>query len=235
MTTCLRAAIIAAGDGLRLRTKHPATVKPLVPVAGRPLCHWIAGSLNASGANDITVLLNSKATAAKESLSSAFPGVQWTFLQKDTASSWESFRLVCRHMAAAGSNFIVTTVDCLVAPEELARFANLAQKSGADAALALTTFVNDEKPLWADVAGSRVTALGPKAKQKQRVTAGVYYITTGLAKTMPEAGDHSSLRSYLSSIVESRTVAGITLSKTLDIDRPEDIDEAESFIQWPIA
>lgn len=231
----LRAAIIAAGDGSRLRESHPGLVKPLVKVAGRPLCHWVAGALGLAGIKDVTVLLNSSGGSVAESLTSAFPGLRWTFLQRDTASSWESFRLVSHALSAAGSDFLISTVDALMPPCELERFAKQAGASKAAAALALTSFVDDEKPLWADLHEGRVTALGAEATEHKYVTAGVYYLTAGLAAAMPANEAYGSLRAYLASLVHTQRVAGIPLSKTLDVDRPEDITEAEAFVKWSIA
>lgn len=230
-----RAAIIAAGEGSRLRQSHPALIKPLVPVAGRPLCHWVTASLCAAGAREITVLLNSRSSSARQSLETAFPCVRWTFLQQDTASSWESFRLVSLNVSQTGPDFLVSTVDCLMPPAETERFARLACASGAPAALALTSFVDDEKPLWADLVDGRVRALGDPVQGRRHVTAGLYYLTSKLASGMPAAAAHGSLRAYLGDLVENHPVAGIPLAKTLDVDRPEDIVQAEAFIQWPIA
>ena len=150
----LRAGIIAAGDGARLKDSHPKLIKPMVPVAGVPLCHWVAAALRAAGVTELTVLLNSRGGEARQSLKTAFPEVKWTFLMKDTASSWESFRLMAQTLAQGGPDFLLSTVDCLIPPEEARRFAQEARRAAPPAALALTTFVDDEKPLWADLDAS---------------------------------------------------------------------------------
>lgn len=235
MITTSRAAIIAAGEGSRLRHSHPSLIKPLVPVAGRPLCHWVTASLCSAGAREITVLFNSRGSPARQSLEETFPQVRWTFLQEDTASSWESFRLVSQSLSQTGPDFLVSTVDCLIPPAETERFVRLACAAGAPAALALTSFVDDEKPLWADLADGRVRALGDSTGKRRHVTAGLYYLTSRLAAGMPKPEAHASLRAYLGSLVETHPIAGIPLSKTLDVDRPEDIVQAEAFVQWPIA
>ncbi|MBI3551203.1 MAG: NTP transferase domain-containing protein [Elusimicrobia bacterium] len=233
------AGIIAAGDGTRLAASHPGVPKPLVPVSGAPLCHWVARSLIAAGAAEVTVVHNSRGRAVRASLERAFPGVRWDFRQNDTANSWETFRLVCQAVGEKAEGFLVSTVDSLIPPDQAAAFAASAASSDAAAALALTSFVDDEKPLWAEIdARGLVTALGPKAKQKKLVTSGLYYMTGRIAKLLPPAAAHDSLRSYWGTLVGSGArVAGITLSKTLDVDRPEDIREAEGFlkaasVQW---
>ena len=141
----LRAGIIAAGDGTRLKAAHPEITKPLVPVAGRPLVDWIVDSLETAGVRSIVVLLNSRGRAVRAHLKASFPSIQWTFLEKETKSSWESFRLVSRALSGGSSRFLISTVDALARPEEVARFATaaaIAMQNGHDGALALTRFVD---------------------------------------------------------------------------------------------
>ena len=230
-----RAGIIAAGDGRRLESSYPQTIKPLVPVQGRPLCHWIVSSLQEAGAGDFTVLFNSRGREAKESLSSSFPGLPWTFLERDTASSWESFRLVATHLAqesrGQGGDFLISTVDALIPPAEIRRFLAQSRRTAAPSALALTSFVDDEKPLWADLdATGLIRALAPEARQRRYVTCGLYYLTAEAVRKFPPAQAHGSLREFLRSLVSDGRTAGIVLSKTLDVDRPEDIRQAENFV-----
>jgi NDP-sugar pyrophosphorylase family protein len=231
------AGIIAAGLGSRLAGSHPGLAKPMVSVAGRPLCHWIVESLLRAGVTDITLLHNSSGGAMRGSLARAFPEVPFTFLQADTASSWESFRLVSRSLAGTAESFLLSTADALVPPADAAKFARAAASCSAVAGLALTAFVDDEKPLWADLSDAGfVTGLGDAAKRKQFVTCGLYFMTAAAAKAMPEAEKFPSLRRYLASLVDAgQAVAGYPLSKTLDVDRPEDIAQAEGFLKEAIS
>ncbi|MFA6004181.1 MAG: HAD-IA family hydrolase, partial [Elusimicrobiota bacterium] len=173
----LRVGIIAAGDGTRLQNSHPGTIKPLVPVRGRPLCHWVISALKEAGLEDFTILFNSRGRRAQESLLAAFPDIHWTFLERDTASSWESFRLVAKTLAGSGQDFIISTIDAIIPPAEVRRFAQEARRSGAACALALTRFVDDEKPLWADLRkDGMLSALGEDARVREHVTCGLYYL-----------------------------------------------------------
>ncbi len=226
------AGIIAAGEGSRLAASHPDTVKPLVPVAGRPLSHWIVASLRDAGAADVVVLTNSRGVAVPPSLTAAFPGLRFDFLSADTASSFESFRLVSRRLAERADAFLVSTVDAIVPAGDLLRFWEECRASRADAGLALTAHVDDEKPLWADVdAAGLVTAVGDDARARRRVTCGLYYMTKTAAATLPAPSAHPRLRDFWRTLVSSGArVAGPTLSKTLDVDRPEDVAAAEAYL-----
>jgi len=228
----LEAGIIAAGLGTRLAESHPGLPKPLVPLAGKPLCHWIAGSLKQAGVERITVLHNSSGRAIRDSLTRGLPDVRWTFLEADTASSWESFRLVSRTLAESADCFLMSTVDAIVPPAETRRFAQACAAAKAEAGLALTSFVDDEKPLWSQLdASGRVAALGDRCSKRELVTSGLYYMTASAARRMPEAGRFTALRQFLGHLVDSgANVHGHVLGKTLDVDRPEDVAQAERFL-----
>ncbi len=225
----LAAGIIAAGEGSRLAQTGP--VKPLIPVAGRPLMHWIVDGLKFAGAEKITVLTNSKGKAVPPSLTEKFPRTKFDFVTADTASSFESFRLVALRMAETNQDFIISTTDALIKPEDVRKFVAECRASRCDAGLALTGHVDDEKPLWADVDEvGLVTGLGADAKTKRFVTCGLYYMTKLSAGRLPAAAEHKRLRDYLSSLSATLRVAGVILSKTIDVDRPSDLSMAEKFL-----
>jgi NDP-sugar pyrophosphorylase family protein len=227
------AGIIAAGDGSRLARSHPNTVKPLVPVAGRPLSHWTVESLSDAGARELVVLVNSRGGAVAPSLRAAFPGLAFDFLTADTASSFESFRLVARRLAETSDAFLISTVDAIVATDDVARFWTECRSARADAGLALTAHVDDEKPLWADVDElGFVTAVGEDARARRRVTCGLYYLTRAAAQRIGPAAAHARLRDYWRALCAGGArIAGPVLSKTLDVDRPEDVAAAEAHLK----
>lgn len=225
----IRAGIIAAGEGSRL--SHLAMIKPLVPVAGKPLIHWIVDGLRSAGAGSITVLTNSRGTAVPPSLRAAFPDVKFDFVTADTASSFESFRLVSLRLAETENDFMISTTDALIRRPDMDKFVRECRAARVEAGLALTQHVDDEKPLYADVDEvGLVRALGADAKTKRFVTCGLYYMTRAAASRLPPAGEHGRLRDYLSRLASESRMAGVALSKSLDVDRPSDLVMAEKFL-----
>ena len=57
----MRAIILAAGEGTRLRPHTLDRPKCLVPLAGRPLLAWQADALRRAGVSDITVVTGYRA------------------------------------------------------------------------------------------------------------------------------------------------------------------------------
>lgn len=225
------AGIIAAGEGTRLARAVPGLPKPLIPVGGRPLAHWIVDGLLAAGAATVTVLTNSRGGALAPSLASAFPGLALDHVTADTASSFESFRLVALRLSESAESFLISTTDALIPPADVSRFWEECRASTAEIGLALTAHVDDENPLWADLGrDGRVLALGAAARERGAVTCGLYYMTRAAAKRLPAADTHRRLRDFLASQCAAGRVHGVLLSKTLDVDRPEDLAAAETFL-----
>jgi NDP-sugar pyrophosphorylase family protein len=225
------AGIIAAGEGSRLAAAQPGVPKPLIPVGGRPLAYWVMDGLVAAGAERVTVLTNSRGGEVAPSIAREFPSVQIDPLTADTASSFESFRLVCLRAAEAAEQFLVSTTDALIPASEVARFWRQCREEDGEIGLALTAHVDDEKPLWADVTkDGRVSALGPSCRDKSAVTCGLYYMTRLAVKRLPAADSHRRLRDFLTAQAAAGRVRGVLLNKTLDVDRPEDLAAAENFL-----
>jgi len=197
------------------------------------LVHWVVAGLRAAGVRELTILLNSSGDAVRDYLRSEFPALDWTFLREDTATSWESFRLVSLELARQADRFALSTVDALIPAAETARFlAESVRAPEPDAALAVTRFVEDEKPLWADLAeDGRVTALGAAAVRRDAVTCGLYMVSRKTAQAMPEASAFGKLREFWGGLVSGGCrVRGVVLSRTVDVDRAEDLPAAEGMI-----
>lgn len=230
------AGIIAAGEGSRLAASQPGVPKPLIPVGGRALAYWVMDGLVAAGAERVTVLTNSRGGAVAPSVAREFPSVSIDPLTADTASSFESFRLVCLRVAEAAEQFLVSTTDALIPPSEVARFWRQCREEDGEIGLALTAHVDDEKPLWAELGkDGRVTALGPGVRDQSAVTCGLYYMTRRAVARLPGADSHRRLRDFLAAQAAAGRVRGVLLSKTLDVDRPEDLKAAETFLNLETA
>ncbi len=146
MTDSVRGAIIAAGEGSRLRADGYRVPKPMVEVAGLPLIGAVLRNFTTAGITAITIILNEQERECVEWVRTRFPALAIDVIVKSTASSLESFRAVTGRGPAGP--MLVSTVDAWCAPEDFARFAAAAARRPDDATvLAVTPFVSDEKPL----------------------------------------------------------------------------------------
>lgn len=230
----MKVGILAAGDGARLLQGGIQVPKPLVPIAGLPLIGHLLHALQHLDLEEIVCILNTRGTAVVDYVQERYPALPLTFVQRDTASSYESFTVLCAQLS--GSPFLVTTIDTLFDPAWLPQFVNAArQQVGADMVLSLTRFIDDEKPLYVQLdAQQRIVQLGLAAQGSSTVTSGLYYC----APTIPTAcaalplGSVGALRQFLAWLLDRGYGLHGCLGPTMiDVDRPQDIAVAERFVQ----
>jgi NDP-sugar pyrophosphorylase family protein len=230
----MKAAIIAAGLGERLRGAGIKSPKPLVEVAGKPLIDYGLGAIAAAGLSHVCCIVNEQSQGIEDHCRQAWPGLRFSFVRRTTPSSMES--LFALQPLLQEDRFVLLTVDAIFPPAVLRDFLTAAQaRPGADAVLAVNAFVEDEKPLWiASDAKGRITALGAAAESSGLVSAGFYVFSPVIFTEIEaaRASAFSALRQFLGHLLDSgyRLDAEI-VPKTVDVDRAEDIASAERFVR----
>ena len=77
--TEMKAMILAAGLGTRLRPLTYMVPKPMLPLGGRPLIAWLVDSLTGAGTTEIAVNLHHLPEAIENYLPHAFPAIRFHF------------------------------------------------------------------------------------------------------------------------------------------------------------
>lgn len=233
MNTSLRAGVLAAGRGERLRSEA-SPLKPLTIVGGKTLIERVLHSMAEAGAAEVTVIINNDSEAVRGEVEKK----EWPFflrwIVETTPSSMHSFLRLIETLANDGNEgpFLISTVDTVAAPNTYAEFMKRAQLERADVALALTAPGNDEKPLLVRMANatSRVAAFG----EGEYATAGVYAVRSIVLREAEAARRDGvdALRKFLARLLErGYSLAGIPIAPSIDVDRPAHIAEAEIFLR----
>lgn len=226
------AGIIAAGLGERLRAHGITTPKPLLAVGGRPLIARTIDALHAAGATRIACIVNAETNAVREYLQTAAWPVPIDVVQRTTASSAESFFSLRPHLER--SPFLLTTVDTVCDPRALVALVDRARALGPTASvLGVTTTVDDEKPLWAELDGDgRIRSLGD-AQRARHVTAGVYFLQPLVYSLADEGAERAfpAFRRVLGALLDrGHPLYGFDIGASIDVDRPQDIAAAERLL-----
>ncbi len=156
-------ALIAAGEGSRLREEGVCEPKPLVCIQGLPMIERLIRIFVQNGARSFSVICNEQMKEVQEYLEAlkqsdvlrcTYDGGE-TFLcplnvvVQTTPSSMHS--LAALQEVIPPGKFCLTTVDTIFREEEFASFirsfAGMEECDG-DGLFAVTPFVDDEKPLW---------------------------------------------------------------------------------------
>ena len=140
-------AIIAAGEGSRLRKEGFKSVKPLVKVCGEYLIERLIRIFKDNKAEQISIIINEESEDLQQFLNSRDFGVKINLIVKSTPSSLHSFWNIIHH-----SNFeecCLTTVDTIFNENDFKQYISYFQKDkGLDALMGITDFIDDEKPLY---------------------------------------------------------------------------------------
>lgn len=228
-------AIIAAGEGSRLAQEGVSLPKPLVRLNGEPMLRRLIGIMMECNPESLSIIVNEQMTEVREFVESLQLPVPLHLVVKSTPSSMHSFWEVSRAFPSTGK-FVLTTVDTIFREDEFRDYVKAFEESDdADGYMAVTSFIDDEKPLYIDVDdGMWITAF------RDAPFDGVRYISGGIYGLTPPALDvlgHcmkegvSRMRNYQRALVE----AGLKLRaypfrKIVDVDHAGDIATAEAFI-----
>jgi NDP-sugar pyrophosphorylase family protein len=217
--------VIAAGLGARLRADGLRASKPMAMVGGRPLIGHTLNRFRAAGITQVSVIINEQSDDVREWLEGNGVGLDLDLVVRTTPSSYASFSLIAARLT--GSPALITTVDSILPVADFRRFARLAAGFPADAfVLGLTSFVDDDNPLWATLRESdrRIASLG--GDRGTHVTAGLYWLPA--ERPAEPATGFARLRDYLKWLVETgSSVYGVALPQVFDIDRARDVEAAE--------
>jgi len=229
----VRAGIIAAGDGSRMRAAGLTTPKPLLRVGGVPLIERTLRALVEAGIDEIAFVVNEKMASIVDVVARLDLGVPVHGIVATTPSSMHSLQALAPHLE--GDRFVLCTVDSIVRPADFSGFVRrFGRRPAGEIQLSYTDFVDDENPLRIAVKPEgRVTHLGAMAASSPYVTLGLYgmgpEIFPLLHRSIAE-GAHR-LRTFLGLLLAGgMAVHGHHIRKGIDVDRPEDILVAEAFV-----
>ncbi|MEY2506806.1 MAG: hypothetical protein QOH01_1135 [Verrucomicrobiota bacterium] len=229
----LRGGVLAAGRGERLR-RQPSDLKPLARIGDETLIEHVLKSMAKAGAAEVTVIINEDSVAVRDHVGRS----EWPFalrwIVETTPTSMHSFLRLVETLAADDSDgpFLLSTVDTVTSPNAYADFMARAQLDDAAITLALTAPGNDEKPLLVRLAAgdSSIAAFG----EGEYATAGVYAVRPIVLHEAEAARRDGleALREFLRRLLErGYRLAGIPMARSIDVDHPADVAEAEIFLR----
>lgn len=227
----LRAGILAAGRGERLRSR-PTDLKPLARVGGVTLIERVLSSMGEAGATEVVVIINEDSNAVRDHVGKSTWPFALRWIVETTPTSMHSFLRLVETLAADGDDgpFLLSTVDTVAGPNVYAEFIERARRHDAAITLALTSPGSDEKPLLVTTAQSRIERFGAG----ELATAGVYAVRPIILREAESARRDGldALRTFLGRLLErGYKLKGVPIARAIDVDHPADIAEAETFLR----
>ncbi len=227
----LNLAVIAAGEGSRLKSEGIGVSKPLVKVGGVSLLERIINAAIKNGCETVNCIINENSDDLKKFLTENDFGVSVNLIVKTTESSLHSLYELSK---ITDSPFLLTTADSVFDENEFSEFVNFADKSEADAVFAVTGYVDDEKPLYVDVdRNGIVKGFYDDNRGFEFVSGGMYFFKRSIKKEAEEAvaSGISRMRNFQRFLIEKGfKIEAFVFSKIIDVDHTADIKTAEEFL-----
>ena len=229
----MKFAIIAAGEGSRLASEGVAKPKPLVELKGVPIIERLIRIFARNGASSINIIVNEQQPETVEFLKNLYAGCEMNIIVKSTPSSMHSMYALSELLR--GEKFCLTTVDTLFHEEEFARYIKTFEEYDGDGIMAVTDYIDDEKPLYiATDNNMEITAFCDAPTSDTRyISGGIYGLSPKALDVLEQCmadGVHR-MRNFQRRLVESgMKLKAFPLGKIIDIDHAEDIIKAEQFI-----
>ncbi len=227
-------AIIAAGQGSRLVQEGVKKPKPLVELNGEPLIARLIRIFSNNGAENISVIVNEEMTEVKTFLDTLQPECELNVVVKTTPSSMHSFYELSKVMKPG--KFCLTTVDTVIKEHDFAEYIKaFEQDEENDGMMAVTPFVDDEKPLFVSVDEDMniKSFLDERISDVEYVSGGVYALNDKSRVVLEQcmATGTSRMRNFQRALIENGIkLKAYSIDKIIDVDHVGDIAVAESFL-----
>ena len=207
--------------------------KPLIELQGVPLIERLVRVFARQGADSINIIVNGQqpdTLAHIKKLQEEFP---INIVVKSTPSSMHSLHALSHLLR--GDRFCLTTVDTLFHEDEFAAYIKAFKESDGDGIMAVTDYIDDEKPLYVDTDTElNITAFIDRATENSRyISGGIYGLSPESLDILDECISEGieRMRNFQRRLVQSgMKLKAYPFSKIIDIDHAEDIAKAEKFL-----
>ena len=236
----MKAVILAAGEGTRLKPITINRPKPLIKINGKTILEHSISTLKNSGINEIIIITNYKEKDIKEYFKNGKKyGVKIQYKKQEkmngTAYAVNTIESILEN------NFILIYGDLLFSSEAIKKILNLFKTKNADAVMAVTHVDNPEKYGIIELdKKNRIKRIIEKPKSNfssNLANAGLYVLTRDIFEkiksiNISKRGEYELTDALTLMIREEKKVFAGLIEKEnwMDIGNPWDLLEANSWI-----
>lgn len=227
-------AIIAAGEGSRLNQEGVQVSKPMVKINGVPMIERLLDLAMRNSATSISCIINEESAELKKYLEEQNFGIPFNLVVKSTPSSLHSLHTLREFLS--DDYFCLTTVDTIFKEEEFIRYISYceANKENRGGILAVTSFIDDEKPLCVTLDDEMlIQSFDDELTDQEYATGGIYFFDPKIFDIMDEAINFGMmrLRNFQRLLLEHKfKLEAFPFTKIVDVDHVGDIEKAEKFL-----
>jgi NDP-sugar pyrophosphorylase family protein len=231
-------AIIAAGEGSRLVKEGVQIPKPLVKLHNITLIDRLITIFLKNKASSISIIINEEMKEVQEHIEKINLDIPFHIVIKSTPGSMHSFFELSKYLQTG--KFCLTTVDTIFKEEEFSNFIRLFEQDTVnDGMMAITSYIDDEKPLYISVDEDTMMIrefLNKPAGGGKYVSGGIYGLTPKSLPVLHKCLDNGMLRMrhyQRQLITDGLKLKAFAFDKIVDVDHADDVKKAEDFLLEP--
>jgi len=225
-------AIIGAGESSRLKEEGLNVPKHLITVNGEYLIDRIIRIGYENGFQKVYCIINTKEKELQKHLLEENFKIPVELIVKDTESSMHSLFELSPFLL--NESFCLATTDSVFLEKEFSDFLKISSKEDAVGVLAVTQYIDDEKPLCVGFDEQNMILNFSDDKNGYNwVTGGLYYFSPLIFNEMQTAlqNDIIRLRNFLRLLIKQNyKLKAFPFSTIIDVDHISDIEKAEDFL-----
>lgn len=210
--------------------------KPLVELNGEPMIQRLIRIFSENGAEEVVVIANTLHPQTGEFVRKLQEDKRFGCIRlvlKTTPSSMHSFHELAPFLD--GAPFCLTTVDTIFKEDEFADYIRRFEESDVDGMMAVTDYVDDEKPLYVGTdKDMRITGFYDTNEGCRYISGGIYCLRPRTLSTLERCmrEGQSRMRNFQRGLVaDGFRLTACPFSKILDVDHAGDIAKAEAFLR----
>lgn len=212
------------------------TPKPLVKIGGECMVDRLVRIFVAAGAKEVCVVCNPSSEAYIKSRQEA--GAPLRSIVRTTPSSMHSMYELMP-MLEGDEPFVLTTVDTVFRESEfqdyVAAFEKMVAAGEADGLMGVTTYIDDEKPLYVATDDDlNIRAFLDADENPRYVSGGIYGLTPCALATLRRCVDRgeSRMRNFQRALLtDGLQLKAFPFTKVIDVDHAGDIAKAEALLR----
>ncbi len=231
----MKAWVLSAGEGTRMRPLTANIPKPLLPVAGKPFLRHVVEALRDGGVSDLTILIGWQAKRVREAFGHGEAlGVRIGYAeQAERLGTAHAIGLAKDHVDGP---FLALNGDIVLTAKTVKGILDLHRKTSAPV-VAVAESPNPSQFGVVDLKGGKVVGIEEKPKQPKSnlINAGVYAFTSdvfGLIEKTPKSprGEYEITDTLRLLLKEGDVYAFRMEEEWIDVGRPWDLLKANEIL-----
>lgn len=224
----MKAIIMAAGAGSRMRPLTDTVPKPMLLISHKPLLAHIFGSLP-DAIDEVILVVGYKREQIEQYFGSQFGGKNITYIIQEKPTGTADALALCRRLLKDGERFLVLNADDIYGKESLERCL-------AHPRAILVGEVPDPRPFGVVEVGQDGVVLEliekPEHPNSNLIAPGAYALDTNLFKyePIPAASGERYFTTQLAQMFKDYPVYAERTDFWINCTRPEDLPRAEEIL-----